>query len=274
MTQPATLLLIGCGKMGQAMLYGWLAKPVTEIAQITVIDPAPPSLPLLGDRVALLQDVAQLNPAAKFSAIIIAIKPQQIATALPAYQKFRGSLFISIAAGKPLQQLADQLGSTTPLIRAMPNLPASIGQGITVLTANPHCTAHDRNLAETLMNAIGHTAWLDDETLFDAVTALSGSGPAYLFALTEAMTQAGIALGLTEQLASALARQTIIGSAALLAASPQPAQELRQAVTSPGGTTEAALKILQHPTTGLAPLMLATLRAAKERGAILAAETK
>lgn len=248
------------------MLQGWLARD--PALHISVIDPAPPPLSV-APNVQFFRDPAQLPGTATFTAIIIAIKPQQLAGALPLYQKYSGSLFISIAAGQTLGNLAKLLGSQTPIVRAMPNLPASIGQGITVAIKNDHVTSPQRQLAHDLLSAIGAVEWLEAEHSMDAVTALSGSGPAYLFALTEAMAQAGEQLGLQPALAAKLARQTVIGSAALLSLSELAPVELRHAVTSPGGTTEAAMKILLAKP-GLQDLLQATMRAAAERSRTLA----
>lgn len=266
MTLPISLLLVGCGKMGQAMLQGWRARD--PALRISVIDPAPPPLSA-AHNVKFFRDPAQLPATATFTAIVIAIKPQQLTAALPLYQKFSDSLFLSIAAGQTLGNLAKLLGNNVPIVRAMPNLPASIGQGITVAVANSHVTSAQRQLAHDLLTTIGSVEWVETEHVMDAVTALSGSGPAYLFALTEAMAQAGEQLGLAPTLAAKLARQTVIGSAALLNLSELSPVELRHAVTSPGGTTEAALKILLAKP-GLQGLLKDAMQAASERSRTLA----
>lgn len=255
------LLLIGCGKMGGALL-----ERIAANAQTTVIEPAKPAA-----RLASLPDVTWLTSPGQIDAqftpdiVIIAIKPQHMAEVLPAYGKFRHSVFLSIAAGQTLARLTALLGGDDySIVRAMPNLPASIGQGIAVMVANKNVTSAQRALCDQGLKAVGAVAWIEDENLLDAVTALSGSGPAYVFALVEAMAQAGEILGLPPALAAQLARQTVIGSGGLLAQSPDSAAELRASVTSPGGTTEAALKNLLA-ANGLPELMLKAMQAAAKR---------
>jgi pyrroline-5-carboxylate reductase len=266
MTEHTALLLVGCGKMGQALLQGWLDRDSART--ISVIDPAPAYSD--NHAVSFYRSPADLPPTAGFDAIVIAVKPQQLAATLPHYRKFSDSLFISIAAGQTLHTLASLLAPTTAIVRSMPNLPASIGQGMTVATANPQVSATQQQLTTHLLSAVGRVAWIDDECLLDAVTALSGSGPAYLFALTEAMARAGEQLGLPASLAADLARQTVIGSAALLQRAELTPAALRAAVTSPGGTTEAALEILLAEKQGLSALLYAAMQAAHKRSQTLA----
>jgi pyrroline-5-carboxylate reductase len=178
-------------------------------------------------------------------------------------------VFLSIAAGITIRRLQELLGSGQAVIRAMPNLPASIGKGISVAITNKQISAGQRTLADRLLKTIGETAWVEDEKLIDAVTALSGSGPAYVFALCEAMAKAGESLGLPKDLAARLARTTVIGSGTLLEQSSETAEALRRAVTSPGGTTEAALKHLLA-AGGLQDLMLKAMTTAAERAKDLA----
>jgi len=255
------LLLVGCGKMGGALLQGVAAK-----ATACVVDPAPPPQHLISlPGMTWISGPEKLDPGFKPDIVILAVKPQLMASVLPAYAKFRDSLFLSIAAGQTIAHLEALLGGANfVIIRAMPNLPASIGAGMTVAVANKNVSAAQRTLADTLLTAVGAVAWVENETWLDAVTALSGSGPAYVFALVEAMAQAGEALGLPKALAMQLARQTAIGSGTLLAQSKESVEALRAAVTSPGGTTEAALKLLLAGD-GLQDVMLKAIKAAAQR---------
>ena len=266
---PASrVLLVGCGKMGSALLQGMRAAH--HASRIVVIDPLPrPAHILQSPELVWLVDSDAIDPFFQPDAVILAVKPQQLAALLPAYARFRHSLFISIAAGATLTQLAALLGGDHAIIRTMPNLPASIGEGISVAVANIHATPAQCALADTLLQAIGEVEWIAEEQLLDAVTALSGSGPAYVFALCEAMAAGGAALGLPTPLAEKLARQTVTGSGALLKLGSQTAAQLRKAVTSPGGTTAAALMQLCGKD-GLNPLMARTMAAAAVRAAELA----
>ena len=250
----APWLLVGCGRMGTALLKGWARS------NVVVIDPsAPGALPDLD----AAGDIAP-------ELIVLAVKPQVLPQIAPLYARFaKEATFLSIAAGKPLAALADWLGHQAALVRAMPNTPAAIGKGISVATANRHVTDRGRALAHQALMAGGQVEWVEDEGLLDAVTALSGSGPAYVFHLVEALAQAGQHLGLPAELAMKLARQTVIGSGHLLEQSPETAAALREAVTSPGGTTAAALEVLMGDN-GLKELMLAALVAAARRSRELA----
>lgn len=257
------LVLLGCGKMGSAMLAGWLqgGLPATSV---WVMDPHPSDW-LRGSGVHL-----NAPPPAAPAVAVIAVKPQMMQTALPDVARWGGgqTLFISVAAGTPLAHFARVLGAGTPVVRAMPNTPAAIGRGITALIGNAHAGAADLALADLLMGAVGETLRLSDEGQMDAVTALSGSGPAYVFHLIEAMTAAGIAQGLPAAMALQLARATVAGAGALAADADDPAQ-LRVNVTSPHGTTQAALDVLMGPD-GLAPLMARAIAAAAARSQELA----
>jgi pyrroline-5-carboxylate reductase len=266
---PQKVILVGCGKMGGALLkravsfYGAVSTP-----SIYVVDPARPQLDA-SPAVACVTSPDQIPADFKPDIVLFAVKPQQITATLPHYQRYvGGAVFLSIAAGVTLNDLAAALGSGCAIIRTMPNLPASIGQGVTALIANNRATAQQRTICETFMGYVGQTVWLTDEKLMNAVTAVSGSGPAYIFALCEAMAKAGETLGLPSATAMTLARQTIIGSASLLAVSAETPTALRQAVTSPGGTTEAALNVLLAPN-GLHDIMQTALKAGADRGAEL-----
>jgi len=253
------ILLVGCGKMGGAMLRGWQADTSNNIV-IICPSPKPESA-----NMRWIDTPDKLDPAFTPDVIVLALKPQQMATVLPSYARFASSLFLSIAAGHSTAHLATLLDNPrAALVRAMPNLPAQIAQGITGVTASAKVTPAQKQLAQHLLESIGDVVWVEKESLIDAVTALSGSGPAYVFALTEAMAQAGVTLGLPAALAQTLARQTVIGSGALLAQSVQPATELREAVTSKGGTTAAALEHLLGEN-GLFPLLDKAMQAARTR---------
>lgn len=259
------LVLLGCGKMGSALLAGWLARGVAA-QSVTVLEPHPSDW-LRATGVNLNTDL----PAAP-AVVLLAVKPQMMGAALPALAALGNgaTLFVSIAAGTTLARLAEVLGAKTPIIRTMPNTPAAVGAGVTALIGNANLLAGHMALAEALMQAVGQTAQLKSEAQMDAVTALSGSGPAYVFHLIEAMAQAGEKLGLAPDMAMTLARATVTGAGALAAADPLPAATLRANVTSPGGTTAAALGVLMDPENGLPPLMARAMDAAARRSQELA----
>ena len=238
------IVLIGCGKMGRAMLQGWLKSSPQN--QYTVIDPGLENPP--HDDVALfpsLPDAAEHINAANI--FILAVKPQMmmgvcnnLAKTLPA-----SALILSIAAGCKIESFENYFGPEQPIIRAMPNTPAAIGKGITVAVANANVSLENSNKAKELLKATGKFEWIDEEEMMDTVTAMSGSGPAYVFHLIEMLAKAGVENGLPENLSMTLARQTVIGSGALADSEPQTSAEtLRENVTSPNGTTAAALRIL------------------------------
>lgn len=265
------LLLVGCGKMGGAMLAGWLAAGLNP-ADVLIQEPNPsPDLANFcaekGVSLAATQSLARA-PAV----IIMAVKPQVMADVFPpmAARAAPHTIILSIAAGKTIASFEQHLPANAAVVRAMPNTPAAIGRGITVLCPNAHVSQIQRDLCERLMSAVGETGWADDENLMDAVTAVSGSGPAYVFLLAEAMAQAGINAGLAPDLATQLARATIAGSGELMRQTPEvPAATHRQNVTSPGGTTAAALAVLMADE-GLAALMDRAIAAATARGKALA----
>ena len=260
------LVLLGAGKMGQAMLDGWLARGLRP-RQIAVIEPQPTRA-----LKALTRRGLRLNPkpAAPAAAIVLAVKPQTAPEALPALVPFAGpsTLVLSIMAGRTISFVARTLGGAR-IVRAMPNTPAAIGRGVTVACADGKVSARQRRLATDLLAAIGTVEWVTDESLMDAVTALSGSGPAYVFLLAEAMTEAGITAGLPAPLAARLARETVAGAGELLHRSDLEAATLRQNVTSPGGTTAAALEVLMGPG-GFQELLTRAVAAAVRRGRELA----
>jgi pyrroline-5-carboxylate reductase len=265
---PGRLVLLGAGKMGLAMLDGWLARGL-DPRKLTILEPQPAKAVK-----ALTRRGVSLNPKGKpldAAAVVIAVKPQSAPDAIPALKPFIGkpTLVVSIMAGRPLRFLEDVLPSGTAIVRAMPNTPASIGRGITVACPNAKVTARQRKQTSDLLAAIGTVEWTDNEALIDAVTAVSGSGPAYVFLLAEAMANAGIAAGLPPALAARLARETVAGSGELLHRSDLDAALLRQNVTSPGGTTAAALEVLMGPG-GFDALLTKAVAAATRRSRELA----
>ena len=264
MSAPASLILAGAGKMGGAMLRGWLAQGL-QPAHAVVIDPhaAPDMVDLCAG-----QGVA-LNPAhvAAPEVLVLAIKPQMLEAASPALSALAGAdtLVVSILAGKTIADLQRCLPRASAIVRAMPNLPAAIARGITGAFGNYAMNARQKSMADHLLKAVGLVEWLADEGEIDMVTAVSGSGPAYVFHLTECLAKAGEAAGLEPGLAMRLARATVEGAGELMHQSPGvPAGQLRENVTSPGGTTAAALEVLMAGD-GLAPLMRAAVAAAKRR---------
>ena len=267
MTAPfGAVLLIGAGRMGGALIKGWLAAK--RFSAVHVIEPQPSDAvkALAAAQMITLHECFDggLLPAPE--AIVLAVKPQVVKGAAAMLQPVgkSGALILSIAAGITTANLGASLGRDARLVRAMPNTPGAIGQGITVLYADQNLAVGDRALAEALMASLGETLWLKDEALMDAVTAVSGSGPAYVFLMAEAMAQAGRAQGLDATMAVRLARATISGAGALLEADPRPAAELRTEVTSPGGTTQAALEVLMA-SDGLTELMRRAIAAATAR---------
>lgn len=263
------LLLVGAGKMGAAMLEGWLARGLAP-ERVTVREPNPrPEVEALARRgLRLNPSTSSREPAA---VAVIAVKPQAAPDVLAALAPFLGpqSLVLSIMAGRTIAFLARAVPGAPAIIRAMPNTPAAIGRGITVAVANGAVTEPQRKLAHELLAATGVVEWVEEEALLDAVTAVSGSGPAYVFLLAEALARAGEAVGLPAGLAARLASATVAGSGELLHRSSDPPARLRENVTSPGGTTQAALEVLTGPE-GLDALMARAVQAAVKRSRQLA----
>jgi len=264
-----TIVLIGAGKMGSAMLDGWIGLGL-DPARLAVIEPQPSE-----EISALAARGSKLNPDPRAvvdpAVIVLAVKPQVAAEVVPAAAPLigRSSVVVSIMAGQRLASLERALPRGTAVIRTMPNTPAAIGRGITVAVANARVAPGQRELAQRLLAAVGAVEWVAEEALLDAVTAVSGSGPAYVFLLAEALAQAGAAAGLPADLAERLARATVAGSGELLHRSPLDAATLRRNVTSPGGTTAAALAVLMGEG-GLSPLMASAVAAATRRSRELA----
>jgi len=263
-----TILLVGAGKMGSALLEGWLALGLAP-DRLAVIEPHPSS-----DLSALESKGLRLNPSPHpefgIAALVIAVKPQVAPGVMQTLVPFveAATVVVSIMAGRPLRFLDAALRHAA-LVRAMPNTPAAIGRGITVAVPNARVSAGQRELVDGLLSAVGVVEWIEDEALMDPVTALSGSGPAYVFLLTETMARAGCAAGLPPALAEVLARATVAGSGELLHRSRLGAAILRENVTSPGGTTAAALDVLMAEN-GLQELMTRAIAAATRRSRELA----
>ncbi len=265
------LVLAGAGNMGGAMLAGWLARGLPP-AQIIVQDPGPPPataelLAKHGVRTVTTIDNLHKPPAV----LLMAVKPQVMDEVFAPLAKLAGpsTVVLSIAAGRTIASFEKFLAPGAAVVRSIPNTPAAVGRGITVAAANTHVTEAHRQTVTELLSTIGEVAWVDDEALIDPVTAVSGSGPAYVFYMVEALAAAGIAAGLEPKLAMQLARATVTGAGELLHQSPLDAATLRQNVTSPNGTTYAALQVLMAKD-GLEPLMTAAVAAATKRSRELA----
>jgi pyrroline-5-carboxylate reductase len=267
-----SLLLAGAGNMGGALLTGWLEGGLDPQC-ILVQDPAPQprvKAELEAKGIALHAEVASLpQPPA---VILVAVKPQVTEQVLPRLARLvgPGTLVVSIAAGRRIEGLAAYLPVGTAIVRAMPNTPASVGRGITVAVGNEHVAAAQQQACDRLLRAVGEVAWVDEEGLIDAVTAVSGSGPAYVFHLAECLAEAGVAAGLAPELAQKLARATVAGAGELLYRSDLDAAALRRNVTSPGGTTAAALEVLMAEDGGMPELMRKAVGAAARRSRELA----
>jgi pyrroline-5-carboxylate reductase len=262
-----TIVLAGAGKMGGAMLARWLARGL-DPKHVAVMEPYPSA-----EISALVKTGIRLNPSAKdagsVATLVIALKPQSFPEAGPMLKSFTGpsTLAVSIMAGTTIAAISQACGGS--VVRAMPNTPAAIGRGITVAVAAKNVSAGQRAVANALLRATGLVEWVDDERLMDAVTAVSGSGPAYVFLLAEELARAGVEAGLPEALATNLARETVAGSGELLHRSDVSSATLRQNVTSPGGTTAAALEVLMGPD-GLQSLLTRAVAAATRRSRELA----
>lgn len=262
-----SIVLAGAGKMGGAMLTGWLAQGVAA-DKLAVIDPAPSS-----EIAALAAKGLRINPAqaelGNVAALVVAVKPQMFLDAAPQLRTHvaLSTLVLSIMAGVPIAKLSQACGGK--VVRAMPNTPAAIGRGVTVAVAESGVEKSQCDIADALLRATGNVEWIEDEALMDAVTAVSGSGPAYVFLLAEELARAGVAAGLSPDLATRLARETVAGSGELLHRSDLSSETLRKNVTSPGGTTAAALDVLMGPG-GFQPLLTRAVAAAAKRSRELA----
>lgn len=277
--QYKRVLLLGCGKMGRAMLEGWLKGGILKSENLLVIEPSAEIRARLAEQgiaaVASTRDAASVKGEDwRADLAVIAVKPQVITDALPPLPQLmaEGGCVLSIAAGIRAETFAGYFGGTVHIVRAMPNTPAAIGRGMIVLFAGPSVPSSLRGQCEALMQVSGQVAWIDDEDLMDAVTAVSGSGPAYVFLMIEAMTEAAVDAGLPEDLAALLARTTVCGAGELAWRSGEDAATLRRNVTSPGGTTAAALDVLMAPD-GLTALMKKAVAAAAARSRELAGDS-
>tara|TARA_R110000868_G_scaffold334991_1_gene595694 strand:- start:31671 stop:32486 length:816 start_codon:yes stop_codon:yes gene_type:complete len=266
------LLLIGCGKMGSAMLEGWLAKGLNA-DNVYIVEQAE-AADKLSTRYGIhgVTDVREVPQDFIPQVVLFAVKPQILPEVIENYKPLvrAETVFLSVAAGKTITFFTSHLGEAARIVRAMPNTPAAVSRGMTVMYPTDNVSQAQRDMCETLLATVGLVSWVDDETLMDAVTALSGSGPAYIFHLVEAMAQAGEAAGLPSEQAMLLARQTVVGAGFLLDASDETAATLRENVTSPGGTTAAALNVLMDQTNGLPELMTRAVEAARKRSVELA----
>ena len=268
-TSSRPLVLVGAGKMGGALLRGWLDRGLDPKA-VVVVDPSPPA-----DSAAYLASV-KIRPVAAVPAglsakvVLVAVKPQVIGDVLPGLRSLigRGTTVLSIAAGATLRNLKKGLGDAA-IVRSIPNTPAQVGRGVTAAIANEKVGRAARKLIDELLSAVGDVVWVEKEALIDSATAVSGSGPAYVFHVVEALAAAGVAAGLEPEAAMRLARGTVVGAGELLHRSDLPAEVLRRNVTSPHGTTEAALKVLMG-RGGLTPLMKKAVAAARKRSRELA----
>jgi pyrroline-5-carboxylate reductase len=263
------LALIGAGKMGGALLKGWLDTGLDQ-RSVLVVDPMPPE-----DSVAFLKDAgiaisAEVPEGVTAKVVVVAVKPQIIADVLPNLRPLvaRDTVVLSIAAGTTLKQLAAGVGDAA-IVRSIPNTPAQVGRGITVAIGNARADRNAKTLVTTLLEAVGDVVWVEKEGMIDSATAVSGSGPAYIFHMVEALTAAAVSVGFGKEDAAKLARATVEGAGELLYQSPLGADVLRENVTSPKGTTAAALKILMG-RSGLTPLMKKAVAAARKRSRELA----
>ncbi len=265
------LVLIGAGKMGTAMLQGWLEAGVTG-DQVIIFDPAPPPETMTVIAHHSISHNPPLDSVDGVEAILVAVKPQMVDEVLPAMADLaRGNpLVVSVVAGKTIAAFRQHFGDTTPVIRTIPNTPAAVGRGITAMAASDGVSARQSELAIALLASLGEVVTVTDEALIDACTAISGSGPAYIFYMTECMTAAAVKLGLPADIAEQLARATVAGAGELMRATGTPAGILRENVTSPKGTTHAALQVLMADEDGMKQLMIRATAAAEKRSRELA----
>lgn len=254
--------------MGGAMLSGWLER---GLSRAVVVEPQAAAAAAFAGRASVVPDAAAIPADFRPAAVILAIKPQEAPGTLPAYARFAtaGTLFLSIMAGRSVASMRGALGEQAVVVRAMPNTPAAVRRGFTAAFAGPGVSPAQKALADALLAAVGEVAWVEEEDQINPVTAVSGGGPAYVFLLAEVMEKAAVEQGLPPGLARRMARATVAGSGALLAASTEDAADLRKAVTSPKGTTERALAVLMAPDAWPA-LMSKAIRAATDRARELA----
>ncbi len=268
MSAMPKIILVGCGNMGFALTRGWLNNGWLK-SDIVAVDPSDSARQKVTDLGILATEKISTDPQADI--IVLAVKPQHLGETLPAYKQFLNSdpVFLSIVAGKPIVFLEDILGKNAAIVRGMPNTPVSVGKGMTALVKNKMVKKNQMTASEKLMGAVGRATWLEDESLMNAVTGISGSGPAYVFLIIEALSKAGVNLGLSEELSGELALMTVAGAGELAFKSDLSPTELRRRVTSPGGTTEAALNVLMR-NEELVDLFKDAAHAAADRGRDLA----
>ena len=254
------MVLLGCGKMGSALLAGWLKNGV-KASSVWVQDPFPSDW--VNETGVHVNEALPEHPAV----LLIAVKPQMMDEALPSAERFGTgrTLILSVAAGTSIARYEQSFGSDAPIIRTMPNTPAAVGQGVTALIGNNQVDQDQMDLAEALMSAVGQTVRLQSEAQMDAVTGVSGSGPAYVFHMIECLARAGEAEGLPAEMAMTLAKATVAGAGALAVQAEETPSQLRVNVTSPNGTTQAGLEQLMDEESGLPPLMVRTVKAATDR---------
>jgi len=265
------LVLVGCGKMGGAMLEGWLDQGVSK-DMIRIVERSPEHAQALRDThdIMVVDDINDIEEGFPARVVLLAVKPQGMDAAAEAARRFVDTAtFVSVAAGKTVSYFESYLGSDASIIRVMPNTPAAVRRGISVGYANKNVSVEAKAYCAELLEAIGEVAWIEDEALMDPVTTVSGSGPAYVFYMTEALAEAGVKAGLSEELAIQLARATIAGAGELMRQSGIDAGVLRKNVTSPGGTTQAALEVLMAED-GISPVMEKAVAAASKRSKELA----
>ncbi|WP_419903798.1 pyrroline-5-carboxylate reductase [Kiloniella sp.] len=272
MLNGGTLLLIGCGKMGGAMLQGWLDRGLSG-SQVTIVDPSAKASyldPFKKQGVVAVENLNDISDSLSPALVMFAIKPQMMDDAIGDYRRFvkPDTVFLSVVAGKKISFYEDNLGSQAAIVRTMPNTPAAVSRGMTVLYANPNVSEEQKAVCQEFMAAVGETAWLDSEGQIDAVTGVSGSGPAYIFLMAECLAQAGVDAGLPEDLARKLAHTTVSGAGELIHQSDDSPTQLRINVTSPNGTTQAALEVLMADD-GLQPIMTKAVAAATNRSKAL-----
>lgn len=265
------LVLIGAGKMGTAMLQGWMEAGVTG-DRVTIFDPAPPPETMAVIAQHSISHNPPLDGVDGVEAILVAVKPQMVDEVLPAMADLAkdNPLVVSVVAGKTIAAFRQHFGETTPVIRTIPNTPAAVGRGITAMAASDGVSAKQSELATALLASLGEVVTVTDEALIDACTAISGSGPAYIFYMTECMTAAAMKLGLPADVAEQLARATVAGAGELMRATGTPAGILRENVTSPKGTTYAALQVLMADEDGMKQLMIRATAEAEKRSRELA----
>ena len=275
MTLSSSVLLVGGGKMGSAMLRGWLSKGL-ETERVRVIEPDVAASKAIGEDLAVpvLQNIQKLDSNFSPDVIVLAVKPQGMSTIVPNYAKMAqaGAVTVSIAAGRTVAFLERCLGRDTAIVRTMPNTPAAIGRGITAAYPNKYVSIDQKESCHGLLEAMGEVVWISEEAQIDPVTAISGSGPAYVFLLIECLAAAGRKQGLSDEVAAKLALVTVAGAGELALRSEEDASVLRQNVTSPGGTTAAALEVLMSDE-GIENLMLRAVEAATVRSRGLAEYT-